>query len=351
MKIALITDTHWGARSDHIAFIEHFKTFYETVFLPTVDTYNITNVIMLGDTFDKRKYSNHITVKSAKEIYFDELYNRDIHVYMLIGNHDITFKNTLETNSVSILLPEYDNITIVKFPTVVTFDGIDIALMPWICADNQEESFTFIKDTQAEILMGHFEISGFEMHKNQECKTGLSAQVFEKFDMVFSGHYHHKSTKGNITYLGTPYEMTWHDYGDTKGFHIFDTDTRTLEFIPNPNILFVKIEYNDQNQEPIDLDELSLDKSYVKLVVVNKTNYAKFDQFVGKLQTKGCYDINIIENMQEFNPVELDEQVDLGNTIEILEKYINSLDTSIDKNQMTDFLKALYLEAITLEDL
>jgi DNA repair exonuclease SbcCD nuclease subunit len=350
MKIALLTDLHFGARADHPAFLENSRIFFKEVFFPIIDDYDIKTVIISGDTFDKRKYSNHVTVKAAKEILFDELHKRNITVYMLIGNHDIFYKNTLETNSISLLLPEYDNITIVQNPTIVTFDGSDIAMMSWICTDNQEESFEFIKNTRAEILIGHFEISGFEMHKNQECKTGLSAQMFNKFDMVFSGHYHHKSTKGNITYLGTSYEMTWHDYADNKGFHIFDTDTRTLEFAPNPNTLFVKIEYNDLNQEPIELDSLDLNKSYVKLIVVNKTNYLKFDQFVTTLQTKGCYDINIMENMREFESVEIDDSVNLGNTLDILEKYINTSDTSMDKVQITDFVKALYLEAITLED-
>jgi DNA repair exonuclease SbcCD nuclease subunit len=52
---------------------------------------------------------------------------------------------------------------------------------------------------------------------------------FLKFELVMSGHFHTKSQKGNITYLGNTYQMYWNDYADQRGFHIFDTDTLKLE--------------------------------------------------------------------------------------------------------------------------
>jgi hypothetical protein len=350
MKIALITDVHWGVRNDNSTFVEYFKNFYENVFFPTLDRENITDVIMLGDTFDKRKYSNHTTIKLAKEIYFNELLARNIKTHMLIGNHDTTYKNTLETNSVTLLLSEYKNIKIINQPTTVAFNDLDITLIPWICSDNREECMNFIQSTRSEVCMGHFEISGFEMYRGQPCFDGLSVDTFNKFDMVFTGHYHHKSTSGNITYLGTPYEMTWHDHNDPKGFHIFDTDTRKLTFVQNPYKMFIRLEYNDLNQEPINLDEFNLENTYIKLVVVNKNDYYKFDKFINKLYTKGCHEIKIIEDMSDFNETQLDEKINLEDTLSILLAYIDTIN-NIDKKKVNDFMKSLYTEALSVEDI
>lgn len=355
MRIALITDIHWGVRKDHTAFIDYFDKFYTNIFFPKLLCNGVTHVILGGDTFDKRKYSNHLTIKAAKRIFFDELRRHKIQTHILIGNHDITFNNTLETNSVSVLLPEYDNIEIIKHPTVAQFDGLDIALVPWICSSNADETMEFLGNAKAEICIGHFEISGFEMYKGQQSSASssdrLSAKTFERFDMVFSGHYHHKSTQGNITYLGTPYEMTWHDYDDPKGFHLFDTDTRQLEFVPNPYKMFVRVDYNDQDQEPVDLDAIALENTYVKVFVINKTNFPKFEQFMAKMHTKGCHDIKVIEDMREYESSVTEEAVTTNNTGEVLDKYIDTLGFDANKELVKDFVKGLYLEALMLEDL
>ena len=58
MKIALVTDTHFGARSDSQAFDAYFKKFYQEVFFSEIDKRKITKIIHLGDCFDRRKYVN-----------------------------------------------------------------------------------------------------------------------------------------------------------------------------------------------------------------------------------------------------------------------------------------------------
>lgn len=349
MKIALLTDTHWGARNDHSAFIEHFKQFYEGTFFPVLKERAIDTVIMLGDTFDRRKYTNHTTIQAAREIYFDRLQAEGIDTTIIIGNHDTFYRNTLSTNSVDLLLSEYSNITIIDSPKAIAFDGVDIGLVPWICADNEESCMNFLQSTQSQIIMGHFEVAGFEMYRGHPGQDGLPMNVFERFDLAFSGHYHHRSTKRNITYLGTPYEITWQDYDDQKGFHIFDTDTRTLEFIENPFKMFNKIEYNDRNQEPV-IVKSELEKTYVKVVVVHKTDFARFERFIQELHTVGCYDIKIIEDMDNLDGQEIDATIDLSNTLTVLEKYIDTVNSDVNKQQIKDYIKSLYLEAITLED-
>ena len=143
--------------------------------------------------------------------------------------------------SVDLLLREYGNINVIDHPTVIYVGPTPICMMPWICAENYEDSMLTLKDTDADLCMGHFEIAGFAMHRGMPSQEGLSREHFRRFDFTFSGHYHHRSNADGIYYLGNPYELTWQDYNDTRGFHLFDLASRTLEFVPNTNVMFHKV--------------------------------------------------------------------------------------------------------------
>lgn len=349
MKVAIITDQHFGARNDSIAFLDFFQKFYDNTFFPGLVANNISTVLILGDTFDRRKYVNFYALQRAKEMFFDRLASAGIAVHMLAGNHDTYFKNTNDVNSPDLLLKEYTNINVIDEPTTITVDGTDICMMPWICPDNYQESLDVMKNTTAEICMGHFEISGFSMYRGMESHDGLDKSIFEKFDLVFSGHYHHRSSDGHIHYLGNPYELTWSDHNDPRGFHLFDLETRELEFIDNPYRMFERIEYSDKDEEPVNLDLLDIKDMYVKLVVVNKTDYYKFDKFIQKLYTKGCHEIKIIEDMSEFSEGEIGEEINLEDTMSVLSNYIDSVETDVNKEQVKTFMRSLYTEAVNIE--
>lgn len=349
MKVAIITDQHFGARNDSIAFLDFFQKFYDDTFFPALDAADINTVLILGDTFDRRKYVNFYALDRAKKMFFDKLEERGIRVHMLAGNHDTYYKNTNDVNSPDLLLREYNNIDVIDSPETIVIDGTSICMMPWICPENYQESLDEMKNTKAEICMGHFEIAGFAMHRGMESHEGLSKEIFDKFDMVFSGHYHHRSDDGHIYYLGNPYELTWQDYKDTRGFHMFDLERRELEFIPNPNTMFERVEYDDKESDPIDLDLIDLTSKYVKLVVVNKTDYYKFDKFIQKLYNKGCYEIKIIEDFSEFEEGQIDEEINLEDTVSVLSNYVDSIETDVDKEQIKTFMRTLYTEAVNQE--
>jgi DNA repair exonuclease SbcCD nuclease subunit len=349
LKIAIITDQHFGARNDSIAFLDFFQKFYDDTFFPSLDAAGINTVLILGDTFDRRKYVNFYALDRAKKMFFDKLEERGIRVHMLAGNHDTYYKNTNDVNSPDLLLREYNNIDVIDSPETIVIDGTSICMMPWICPENYQDSIDEMKNTKAEICMGHFEIAGFAMHRGMESHDGLSKEIFDKFDMVFSGHYHHRSDDGHIYYLGNPYELTWQDFKDTRGFHLFDLERRELEFISNPNTMFERVEYDDKDCDPIDLDLIDLTSKYVKLVVVNKTDYYKFDKFIQKLYNKGCYEIKIIEDFSEFEEGQIDEEINLEDTVSVLSNYVDSIETDVDKEQIKTFMRTLYTEAVNIE--
>lgn len=349
MKIAIITDQHFGARNDSLTFLDFYQKFYDNTFFPVLDENGIDTVLILGDTFDRRKYVNFYSLQRAKEMFFDKLADRGIRVHMLAGNHDTYYKNTNDVNSPELLLTEYGNINVISKPETIVIDGTSICMMPWICPDNYQASIDQMANTNADICMGHFEIAGFAMYRGMESHDGLSKDLFNKFDLVFSGHYHHRSSDKHIHYLGNPYELTWQDFNDPRGFHLFDLSTRELGFIQNPYTMFSRIEYDDKDREVLDLNTLDLKDKYVKLVVVNKTDYYKFDKFIQSLYTKGCHEIKIVEDLSEFEDGEVGEEINLEDTLSVLSNYIDSIETDVDKEQVKTFMKSLYTEAVNVE--
>ena len=349
MKVAIITDQHFGARNDSVAFLDFFQKFYDNTFFPTIDAAGIDTVLVLGDTFDRRKYVNFYALDRAKKMFFDKLENRGITVYMLAGNHDTYYKNTNEVNSPDLLLTEYNNIEVIAEPKTINVNGFEVCMLPWICPENYQQSIDEIKNTTSTLCMGHLEIAGFAMYRGMESHEGFSAETFGKFDLVFSGHYHHRSDNGNIHYLGNPYELTWQDYNDPRGFHLFDFSTRQLDFIENPYRMFERLEYSDKEVEPIDLDQLDLKEKYVKLIVLEKTDFYKFDKFIQKLYNKGCHEIKIVEDFSEFESGEINEEINLEDTVSVLSNYIDSIETDVDKEKVKSYMRGLYTEAINIE--
>jgi hypothetical protein len=274
---------------------------------------------------------------------------------VLIGNHDTAFKNTNEVNSMNELFAhtEYD-VDYYSEPTTKQFDGVKIALLPWICSGNYEQSMKFLQETDAQILFGHLEIQGFEMYRGAFNDHGFDAKLFEKFDMVLSGHFHHRSHRSNIYYLGAPYEMTWSDYNDQRGFHIFDTSTRELSFIENPYKMFKKIHYDDAGKGMDDVlmfDPSPYKNLYVKVIIRSKENPMWFDMFIDKLEKVGVLDLQVMDDHLNLN-LEDDNEIinDAEDTMTILRKVVEGVDQSVDKKRLDNFLQELYTEALSVEE-
>jgi DNA repair exonuclease SbcCD nuclease subunit len=353
MKVAIITDQHFGARNDSIAFLNFYEKFYENIFFPKLEEEGITTLLVLGDTFDRRKYINFFSLKRSKQMFFDRLAEMNIQVHMLAGNHDTYFKNTNDVNSVDLLLAEYDNINVIDTPQTIHLDygntAADVCMIPWICPDNYQRCLDEITNTSATLCMGHFEIAGFAMYRGMESHDGLDPTLFKKFDKTFSGHYHHRSSKDNITYLGNPYELTWQDYNDPRGFHIFDVNTQELTFVENTYTMFDRFEYDDVAFDPDGIDTSGFAEKYVKIVVVNKKDLYKFDKFMARVYDRNPYEVKIVEDFSEFNEGTVSSEIDLEDTQTVLSEYIDSIETTVDKEKVKTFMKTLYTEAINVE--
>lgn len=349
MKIAIITDTHFGARNDNQYFNDYFFKFYENVFFPYLVENNITTCIHMGDVMDRRKYVSYKIATDFRKRFLQRFVELKIDLHMIIGNHDTYYKNTSEVNS----MEELGNVgTVYTRPELITLDGHDILLMPWINANNYEESMEHLNHTNADVLMGHLEINGFAMNaNNMVTHDGWDKKFFKRFEAVFSGHFHHKSDDGQIYYLGTPYEIYWNDWNDKKGFHIYDTNTRELERIVNPYTIYEKIYYDDTTEDYSKHDVSKYEEKYVKLIVVNKKDLYEFDKFSDRLLKSDCHEVKIIEDFSDFDASNVSDDIveNSGDTITLLDKYIDELTVDLDKDRLKSTMKKLYIEASDLD--
>lgn len=348
MKIALVTDTHFGGRNDSIAFDNFFRKFYEEMFFPYLDDNNIKTIMHLGDCFDRRKYINYNTLQSCREYFFDAARKRGIRLFMIPGNHDTYFKNTNSVNSPSLLLKDYDNITLIEKAQEVVFDGTPILYVPWICPENEQETMDTVARSNAQYCFGHFEFKDYDMYRGITNPHGMDASHFHKFRHVVSGHFHHRHTRDNVTYMGNAYEITWADYNDPRGFGVFDTGTGHLSFVNNPFKMFHKLTYDDTNQSEdyiSSFDYKSVHGCAVKVIVVAKNNFEMFDRFIDNLYAQDLNDLEILEDFSEFEFSEFDENIDLEDTMSILKDYVNNVETNLDKDRLQTILQTLFIEA------
>ena len=347
MKIALITDQHLDGRKGSVAFWNYFQKFYDEIFFPELEKRGIKHCIHMGDAFDNRKNIDYWSLNWAKENVYDKFKNLGVKVWQLVGNHDIYYKNTNEINSIDSLLEHYDNVTPVSTPDTYDINGFKAMMLPWICEDNYKETCTKIDESDAKIAFGHLELHGFELYPGMTQQGGIDKGIIEKFDTVFSGHYHTRSNDGQVFYLGNPYEMYWNDCGDKRGFNILDTETMEIEFVENTNTIFEKI-YFDSTPAATFKAHLYKDK-IVKLFVKSRKSQLEYDKFLEKLLKAGIIDLKVVENTA-INDTEVDldgEKVE--DTLTLLNKYIEDSDFDLEKERVKKLLKEVYLEACEAE--
>lgn len=353
MKVALITDTHWGVRTDSVHFLDNNKKFLDKVFLPYIDKHKITQVVHLGDLVDRRKYINYQTAHRLRRDFIEPLLNRKVFTHVILGNHDIYFRESLQVNAIQEVVGDRSYFSIIDKPTTLKFDGMPILCIPWICDENKEEIFNAIKSTKSQVLFGHLEFLGFEMHRGTISDKGFDTKPFSKFDLVCTGHFHHRSNNGNVHYLGATGEFSWSDYASDKGFNVFDTDTRELEFIHNPFNMFAKVYYDDigANKQPIVTSgDGDLGGKIVKVIVKSKTNTDWFDGFICEVERQHPIDVQVVDDHLNLDLVsDSSISTEAKDTLTIFKEYIQQANNVINADKLDKFVTELYQEALSFE--
>lgn len=347
MKLGIITDTHYNFKKANKNFHDYFAKFYNEIFFPRLENENIKTVIHMGDAFDNRKGIDYWALEWAKENVYDRFKDLGIKVYNVVGNHDVYYKNTNRINSVDLLLGEYQNVISISSPLEKKFDGLDVLILPWICSENQEEVFNVLQNTKAKVVFGHLELNGFSVFPGQMQTGGMDKSIFDRFDRVYSGHYHTRSDDGKIFYLGNPYQMFWNDYGDERGFNIFDTKTYKVDFYKNPFNMFEKVYYEDSSVS--DIKDINFEDKIVKIVIRKNKDQKLFEKYLDYISSCNPLEVKVIDildvddSMVEYSDTEIDD------TMTILNKYIEDSDFEFDKNKVKLIVGEVYKQALELE--
>ena len=347
MKIAIITDQHFGARKNSKLFHDYFLKFYEDIFFPTLIKEGITTIVDMGDTFDSRKGVDFVSLELAKNHYYDRLEELGITVHTIVGNHTAYYKNTNQLSGVNLFLREYDNVKIYSEAEEVKIDKTKFLFVPWINSENEEKTLQLIDDSDSPCVMGHLELNGFMAPRGHFMEHGMDSNVFDKFERVYSGHYHMRSNKENVFYLGNPYDMYWNDVNDrNRGFHLFDTDTLVHTPVNNPYQLFHNLYYEDTPHQMLDITKY--DQKILKVIVRKKSDPKKFEKYIDKLYSSNLAELKIVENFDftEGEEFEADESED---TISLLNRYIQESEVDLDKSVITEILQDVYKEACEVE--
>jgi len=351
MKIAILNDTHCGIRNSSDIFIANADKFYTNTFFPYLVENNINHIVHLGDYYDNRKYINFRALNENRKHFLKPLRKLGITMDIIRGNHDTFYKNTGELNSLKELLGYYMNeINIIHEPTVMEYGSLKMGMVPWIDDENEKQSMEFLANAKCDWIGGHFEITGYDMMRGIKCEHGLDKDVFSRFEKVLSGHFHTKSERYNIEYLGSQMEFFWNDAHDPKFFHILDTETRELTAVYNPHTLFHRIRYDDSKHDYMEYDFSQVEGKFVKIVVLNKADLFTFDRFVDRIQNRNILELKIAENFEEFIGKNVDDgNISVEDTSDLLYTYIDAVDTDLDKDRIKKQMSELMIEAQTLE--
>ena len=347
MKIAIITDQHFGCRKNSKLFHDYFLRFYEDVFFPTLEKEGITTIVDMGDTFDSRKGIDFCALTWAKENYYNRLQKMGIEIHSIVGNHTAYYKNTNDINAINLLLREYANVKIYSETTPIEIDNLSILLVPWINPENEKKTMAMIEQSRSPVVMGHLELHGFKVNDYVVMEHGTNIDPFAKFDRVYSGHFHTRSSQNNIHYLGSPYEMYWNDWNDTRGFHLFDTETLEHTPINNPYNIFEKVFYEDTPFQTF--DTRGFEDKIVKVIVRKKSDIGQFERFIDKIYSANVAELKIVENFDFTGWYDADkDSYESEDTLSILNNYIEDSEVNLDKATIKKMVGEIYQEACGL---
>lgn len=360
-NVLILTDIHKGVRND-LAAAQRQQAKFDSMIMDIIDdpARQIDTIMIPGDVFDRRKYVNFVSLGNAANSLFDPLAARvqsgKIRVVISPGNHDLYYRNNMDFCSLPLLLSGYP-FDIIMQPKEIAVGGSNLLMLPWINVENHDETLKTIAASSAPYCLGHLELYGFEMHRGEFSTGGMDPGLFRHFQWVGSGHYHHRSIKDNIHYLGATYQFTWSDYNDPRGATLLNPSTGYYEFINNPFEMFHVIYYDDEKnsaeiQSMIDGDLSKYTDCFVKIRIHSKKNTYLFERLIEKLQNVNPIKVSIIEETLDISNIEIDgETTNLDDTPTLISKYIDELKLSKNTDKLKELMLHLHREAISLENI
>lgn len=345
---AIISDLHIGVHRSDPKYLQ-WTLDYVNFLVEKLKERGTKTLFILGDVFHNRKEVSTIAIETAKK-FFDVLRENDITVEVIPGNHDCYYDANTNATSLA-LLSGWSNVHVHYVPYEYAFNGDfdKILLVPW-----GADLSSFHSD-KYKAVMGHFEITSFNMTSAQVCENGMASdELFRLAPLVFSGHFHlrcdRKYNNGKrIIYVGSPYELDWGDYGSTKGIYFYDPEKVKIDFVENTfSPKHVKLQYdpaiaNDKEKLAEFKDQLkTVNGNIVKLVSDDSANLKQKDlqkiiEIVTKL-TPGEFTCDLKSSSEEDAKIELE----ISNSLDPKDALIAYVDATCKRD--VDEIKKILIE-------
>ena len=355
-KIACLGDLHIGVRDGKPHFLE-FQTEWLKYFLEDCKAKGVTHVIQCGDMNDVRKFTHNNVLEWYRSTFVPMVVAAGIDWSVIVGNHDIFYRNSNEIYSTAFLpdlVREYSEER-VKFrvynrPQDVFIEGKVFLMLPWLDEQNSRTLQADLKASQADYCIAHLDLAGAPLYTGMPSKHGEKYETFKQFKQVFTGHYHTISQHMNVTYVGSPYHLTWMDAPDGKnrGWWLFDTETGHAELQRNEDhhSLFSMIEYDPaRTYTKEDLEPFT--GNIIKVLVEKKDNEKRFKAFMEILYSLEAIDVQVIDNtiIEIKNPSaeKIDPDKFQTNTLGMMLEFIKNQDT-MDVEGVSKLATKLYQE-------
>ena len=335
-KKIILGDIHFGVRNDSPLFHNNMEKFFDKVLFPYIELNQIRHVICVGDVFDNRKKIDMLTAKRSRHYFFETLARRGVTMDIIAGNHDLFYRENSDVTALREILNQYDNIVFYTRPQMVG----KYAYIPWINKQNREETLKFIASVpQGTIGFAHLELVGFQWYRGVVATHGDDPEQFNRFKRIYTGHYHHRSTQGNISYVGSLTQHTWADHGDVRGFHVIDDVTDEVTFVENPYSMFEILQYAGNLAVP----QHDVDGKFVRIQVVGDVKQTQVDNFVRNCVSAGAVQVQVISPKSEILAEQrVDEEVNVEDTPSLIRSVVED-DSVFSK------LIELYNTAISLK--
>jgi len=354
-RVIIVSDTHFGARSNSVEWLDVMRDWFHEDFIPKVkEIYQPGDVLVhCGDVFDNRQSVNLLVLHEGIRL-FEELSKIFVDgIYVIAGNHDVMRKTTNEVSSLD-CLKYIPGVHILKEPVIAELGSTKALFMPW--RTNEEEEIRCLEEHKVHelhYLFCHTNIRNLKFDNSRDVEDGLGLSDLVNFRRVYSGHIHWGQHRGNVTMVGNPYQMTRSDAGNHKGWYVLDVESNEETFIENTySPKFVRVYLNKY-----------LDKSVGELKEICKNNRVDLfvpSSFLLKYQINPIIDIlsEITKKLEvipfedesggedlEFDEMQADESF---NIYSLCEKYVKKLSTYDDstKDRVMHKINTLYTNVI-----
>jgi hypothetical protein len=339
-KITLIGDLHLGIKNNSMEWLQIQKSFLLDFLISKVDEdFNQAQDILLfeGDIFHSRESINVRVHDEALTIFktLAEKFKRGI--YIIIGNHDVYYKDRNVVHSLKAISHLSDNIHVFENPKTLSINGShNFLMLPWV--EDTSKISGIISDNKdfCDYVICHTDVKGVKYNRWTKVDHGVEVSDLESYKRVYSGHIHHRQEFKNVLYTGTPYQMDRGDRGNTKGFYQLDVSSSKIieTFIENTQSpVYKKFDVYDLLEKPMSdiIDEFN--NSFVDIMIsvslVNKFSVNRFLELISKSThrkieffTYANDDSKSDSTSVEFNPE------DQFNVIDIFKSYIKSKEYS-----------------------